>query len=372
MANGLTEPGVEVIQPGTGQPKDRPRHNRDQTYGERTGGHEPQQHKWLRPSIRDTAAEPVSGSQIKQDQANQARPDDERVAEPGIEQPRCAELNAQRGESSREDERQQIEPAEGAGSRARGHAANYSGRGALRKMTGKNEPGVWPLWQRLLVLAAIAVALAVPMLLWRDELSAVFANREQVVEEIRGAGAWGPVVLIVLVIGQTIVAPIPGQVINFVAGYIYGPWAGMLYSWLGMVAGIGIAMAIGRYAGRPVVERLIGSAVMEKMDQLAAGKGVAFFLLMFIIPGLPDDVLCFIVGMTALPLRLMWPLAAVARIPGLLAAVVLGAQAENIPLPVWIAFSGLGLVGLVMIWRYGDRVQSFLMHWLGERAEHRG
>lgn len=239
-------------------------------------------------------------------------------------------------------------------------------------MTGKNEGNGWPLWQRFLVLAIIGAALAVPMFLWRDELTAMFANREQVVEEIRGAGAWGPVVLIALVIGQTIVAPIPGQVINFVAGYVYGPWAGMLYSWLGMVLGIGIAMAIGRYAGRPVVEKLVGVSVMEKMDQLAAGKGIAFFLLMFIIPGLPDDVLCFIAGMTPIPLRIIWPLAALARIPGLLGAVLLGAQAENIPLPVWLAISALGLVGLVFIWRYGDRVQTFLMQWLGKRAEHRG
>jgi uncharacterized membrane protein YdjX (TVP38/TMEM64 family) len=239
-------------------------------------------------------------------------------------------------------------------------------------MKGKAEKKVWSIWQRLLVVALIAAALAIPMLLWRDQLMSLLANREQVVEEIRGAGAWGPVVIIGMVIAQTIVAPIPGQVINFVAGYIYGPWAGLLYSWLGMVAGIGIAMAIGRYAGRPVVERLITSAVMEKMDRLAAGKGIAFFLIMFLIPGLPDDVLCFIAGMTPIPLRIMWPLAAVARIPGLLVAVLLGARAEDIPLPVWIALSAAGLVGLVFIWRYGDRVQSLLMQWLGERAGHRG
>lgn len=237
-------------------------------------------------------------------------------------------------------------------------------------MRDKTESG-WPLYRRLLVLALIVVALAIPMLLWREPLTALLANREQVVEEIRGAGAWGPALIIAMVIAQTIVAPIPGQVINFVAGYIYGPWAGMLYSWLGMVAGIGIAMAIGRYAGRPVVEKLVSAPVMEKMDRLAAGKGMAFFLLMFLIPGLPDDVLCFIVGMTPLPLRIMWPLAAVARIPGLLAAVLLGAQAEHIPLPVWIAMSAAGLVGLVLIWRYGERAQTFMMRWLGKHAEDR-
>jgi uncharacterized membrane protein YdjX (TVP38/TMEM64 family) len=239
-------------------------------------------------------------------------------------------------------------------------------------MTDKTEVRTWPLWQRLLLLAALGAALAVPMLLWRDQLTAIFANREQVVEEIRGAGAWGPAVLIGLVVGQTVIAPIPGQVINFVAGYIYGFWLGLLYSWLGMVVGIGVAMLIGRYAGRPVVERLVSPRVLAKMDQLAAGKGILFFLLVFLIPGLPDDVLCFVVGMTRLPLKVVWPMASVARIPGLLAAVILGAGAEDIPLPVWIALSAAGLVGLVFIWRYGDRIQTLLVQLIGERAEHRG
>jgi uncharacterized membrane protein YdjX (TVP38/TMEM64 family) len=239
-------------------------------------------------------------------------------------------------------------------------------------MTGTTEDKVWPLWKRIFILAAIGIGLAVPMLVWRDELTAVFANRDQVVEEIRGAGLWGPAVLIALIVGQTIIAPIPGQVVNFVAGYIYGPWAGLLYSWIGMVIGIGIAMAIGRYAARPVVERLVSSAVLSKMDRLAAGKGIPFFVLMFIIPGLPDDVLCFVAGMTRLPLRILWPVAAVARAPGLLVATFLGASAEDIPLPVWIALSAVGLVGLVFIWHYGDRIQALLMQRIGERAEHRG
>jgi uncharacterized membrane protein YdjX (TVP38/TMEM64 family) len=239
-------------------------------------------------------------------------------------------------------------------------------------MTGDEQKRSWPVWQRVLVVVVIAAALALPMLLWRDRFVALFAVREQVVSEIRAAGMWGPVLIVAMIIAQTIVAPIPGQVINFVSGYVYGPWLGLLYSWVGMTLGIGIAMAIGRFAGRPVVERLITPAALEKMDRLARGKGMMFFLLVFLVPGLPDDVACFVVGMTPLPLRIMWPMAAIARLPGLIAAVLLGANADSIPLPVWIALSALGLVGLFVIWRYGDRIQSLLMQRIERRAEHRG
>ncbi len=104
------------------------------------------------------------------------------------------------------------------------------------------------------------------------------------------------------------------------------------------------------------------------MDRLATGKGLGFFFLFFLIPGLPDDVLCFVAGLTTLPLRVLLPMAAVARFPGLAAAVWLGASAEQIPWPVWIVLSVLGLVVLVLFWRYGDVWQAALMARIGGRG----
>ncbi len=233
----------------------------------------------------------------------------------------------------------------------------------------KREPQgkVWPLWLRLFVVAAVAVALAVPFLLWGNQMARVFADREQVAAEIRGAGAWGPAVIIALSVAQTVVAPIPGQMVNFVAGYVYGPWLGLLYSWLGLVLGAAVAMLMARYGGRPLIERLVSPGLLERINAAAAGKGLGFFFLFFLIPGLPDDLLCFIVGFTTLPLRIMLPMAAIARLPGLIGAVWLGAEAESIPPALWIVLSILGLVAVLLFWRYGDRFQELLLRGLGGR-----
>ena len=151
------------------------------------------------------------------------------------------------------------------------------------------------------------------------------------VAEIRTAGVWGRLLLIALVAAQTVVAPIPGQVVNFVAGYLYGLGAGLLYSWLGQVLGSALALALARFAGRPIVVRLVGAASLARLEHWAAGRGLSFFFLFFVIPGLPDDLLCFAGGLTRLPLRLLLLLSAVGRLPGLFAAVWLGAYAERLP-----------------------------------------
>lgn len=235
-------------------------------------------------------------------------------------------------------------------------------------MSGDSETAPWPLWLRIVLVAGFLAALVAPLVLWREPIGLAFANRERVVEEIRGAGAWGPLVLIGLAIGQTLVAPIPGQMINFVAGYLYGPWAGTAYSWIGLALGAGLAMLLARLAGRPLVERLVSAKSLGQMDRLAEGKGLWFFFLFFLIPGLPDDMLCFVGGLTTLPLRLLWPMAAIARVPGLVAAVWLGASADQIPWPVWAGLTVLGLVVLVIFWRYGDAWQAALIARIGGRG----
>lgn len=236
----------------------------------------------------------------------------------------------------------------------------------------KSQAKGWPLWLKLLLIAAVAAALATPFIFWRDELLRIFANREQVVAEIRLAGAWGPLVIIGLAVAQTVVAPIPGQAINFVSGYVYGPWLGLLYSWIGLVVGAAIAMLLARYAGRPIIERLAPAGMLDRIDRIAAGKGVGFFFLFFLIPGLPDDLLCFVVGLTTLPIRIMLPMAAIARLPGLVGAVWLGASAEQIPPAVWGVLSILGLAAAVLFWRYGERIQDVVLRRLGGRERESG
>lgn len=225
---------------------------------------------------------------------------------------------------------------------------------------------------RLLLLLVLVVVLLAPLLLWWDDILRIFAERERVIAEIQAAGAWGPVVLIALAIAQTVVAPIPGQMVNFVAGYIYGLGAGFLYSWLGMFLGTASAMGLARWAGRPVVDRLVSRALLDRLDRLAQERSLGFFFLFFLIPGLPDDLLCFAAGLTRLPLRILLPMAALARIPGLFGAVWLGAEAESLPWPVWVAFSLLGLVAALVVWRYGERLQEVLLRLAGSQRDDAG
>jgi len=218
----------------------------------------------------------------------------------------------------------------------------------------------WSVGLRVTVLVLVIIALVAPLILFREQIAA-FANRETIFAAVAWAGPWGPAILIGLIILQTIVAPIPGQALGLAAGYLYGFWGGLLYGWLGTVTGSVLAICIARFAGRPLVARLVRPEVLERLDRFAAGRGLLFFFLVFLIPGLPDDVLCFVAGLTRLPILALVALVAVARVPGIAAAIWLGASAERMSWQLWAVLGVLAAVVVLIAWRFGDRLEEKLL-----------
>ncbi len=149
------------------------------------------------------------------------------------------------------------------------------------------------------VLLALATA---ALLIWRRPVLSLFADRARVQEFVIRFGPWAPLAAIVLHVAQVLLAPIPGQVMDAVNGYLFGAAWGTFYSLIGMMAGSSLAMTLARRFGRPWAERLIKKETLERLDSYSRQRGALFFFLIFLFPFLPDDVACFLAGLTPLPL----------------------------------------------------------------------
>lgn len=196
---------------------------------------------------------------------------------------------------------------------------------------------------------------------WAEPLVAFFKDQEQVRAWLADFGALAPLISIGLNTAQVLLAPVPGQVIGLANGFLFGVFWGTVYSLAGVMLGSAIAMGLSRWLGRPVVERFVEPARLERWDALAARRGYPFLFLVFLLPLVPDDIICFAVGLSPLSIPYILTLAAIGRLPGLIVSNWVGANASSLS-PLGWALLGAGTLVLAgFLLRYRERVEASLL-----------
>jgi uncharacterized membrane protein YdjX (TVP38/TMEM64 family) len=177
-------------------------------------------------------------------------------------------------------------------------------------------------------------------------------------------GPWGMLALIGLQVAQTLIAPIPGQGLGIVSGYLYGPWLGTLINMTGTLIGSGIAIWLARRFGRPLVERWVPPKRLAHLDRLAKQRGPAFFFLIFLFPFLPDDAACFVAGLSPLPLGEMLLLVLLGRLPGVFIPNWLGSHATSLSPRQWVVIVLLMVPIGAAFWYWQDLIEGSLLKFL--------
>jgi uncharacterized membrane protein YdjX (TVP38/TMEM64 family) len=155
---------------------------------------------------------------------------------------------------------------------------------------------------------------------------------------ILGFGSAAPIVFLSLQVLQVLVAPIPGQATGFAGGYVFGWEWGTIYTMTGLTIGSFIVFILSRKLGRGFVEKFNGPEAMKEFEglflssegkvgeayQKSKASGVATFFLIMLLPALPDDLVCFIGGLTRIPIWQLMIATFLGRFPGMLVLSLVG------------------------------------------------
>jgi len=158
-------------------------------------------------------------------------------------------------------------------------------------------------------------------------------------------GPAGVIVFIGIQVLQVVVAAIPGEIVQIAGGYIYGTVPGTLYSLTGIVLGSVIVFFAARLLGYPVVKLLVSEKQLEKFSfMLNNSKSDAAMFILFLIPGIPKDILTYIAGLTPVrPLR-FFVIITIGRLPALLGSSYIGHNTQMGNYGVVIAVSAIAVV----------------------------
>lgn len=183
---------------------------------------------------------------------------------------------------------------------------------------------------RIGLLCVVAGALAWGITRYGAAAGHLVRDPERFRGYLNSYGSWGAWVFVAIQALQVIILPVPGEAVQVAGGFVYGTWWGAAYAVSGIVIGSTVGFFVGRWFGYPFLKLFVSAEGLKKVTALVnKPKAELIVMAMFLIPGIPKDILTYVAGLT--PLRPLHFLAAVAvaRFPGILLGCYIGAHVEE-------------------------------------------
>ena len=195
---------------------------------------------------------------------------------------------------------------------------------------------------------------------WLAEISYYVDNPS----ELRKLGEGSEWLFILIQVLQVVIAPIPGQAAAFAGGFIFGFWKGWALTTLGLVIGSLVAMSLARLLGISLVRKVVPESIIQRFDSVISDGGYMTFFMIFLLPALPDDAVCFLAGLTKLKLLPLSLVCLLGRAPGMAVLSLTGAGfADGLTLWVEILF-GVMMVLSVLLWLFWEIIESWVYDFL--------
>lgn len=169
---------------------------------------------------------------------------------------------------------------------------------------------------------------------------------------VQSMGFYGKLAYIGITAFQVVIALVPGEPVEFVAGYAFGPVWGTVLCIIGITLGSVIVFFLVRKFGVKLLEVFFKEEKIKSLKFLQNEKRMAlitFFL--FFLPGTPKDLLTYFVGLTRINFKVFLFIASIARIPSILSSTIAGGFAGDdkylyagIAYVATLLLSGVGLI----------------------------
>lgn len=210
--------------------------------------------------------------------------------------------------------------------------------------------GMGKLRRRIFWAICVLLLVAVLVLLLDPSFRSVFGHvfRLKTIDDVRGyvrsLGAWGPVVLIVLMILHSVTF-IPSEVITISDVIIFGPVWGVVYSWIGAMLGAYLAFFLAKAFGRPIVNRFVAQRLLARFDTFFERDGLKGIFILRLIPLVSFNALNYASGLTRMT---FWDFTWTTGLGILPSGILIGILYHSAVGQKYV-FVGLTVVGMAML-----------------------
>lgn len=130
------------------------------------------------------------------------------------------------------------------------------------------------------------------------------ADPEPIKEYILSFGSLSVIISFLLMVFQSLAAPLPAFLITFANAAIFGWLWGALLSWTSSMVGAAACYGIARLYGRDTVVKLTGKTALESVDEFFNKFGAKSIFIARLLPFMPFDIVSYAAGLTSMK---FWP-----------------------------------------------------------------
>lgn len=180
---------------------------------------------------------------------------------------------------------------------------------------------------------------------------------------IAGFGSLAVILFIFFQFSQVVFLPIPGSVSVAAGVLLFGEWQCCLYSFIGIVTGSIVAFVVGKLIGYRAVSWIVGKENLDKWLKKLKGKDYLILSLMFILPLFPDDILCFVAGLSSMTWGYFIIMIIVTRAVSIVTTVY---SIAFIPfntwwgILIWVTIVAAVIASFILVLKYSDKIDKFV------------
>jgi uncharacterized membrane protein YdjX (TVP38/TMEM64 family) len=187
-------------------------------------------------------------------------------------------------------------------------------------------------------------------------------DKEKIAALVLSMGSWGPVVFILVQAAQVLLVFIPVPV-EAVGGFLFGLPLGILYSTIGLGLGSMAAFSLGRWLEQHWLSGVVPPQQLRRFRMLMRRQGILTAFIIFLIPGAPKDLFCYLLGLTRMSWHYYLMVVTIARLPSTIMSALQGSQAQkgNYYLTVVLWVFSLGIATLS--YKYRENLYQWISRW---------
>lgn len=217
-----------------------------------------------------------------------------------------------------------------------------------------------------LVLMLLLIASILLILLYALKISGFWDKVDSpsdLREFIASAGSYAIVFFLVLQVLQVVILPIPGIVMIGAGTLLFGAFKGAVLSFIGIMLGSLFGFFVGKVLGYRGAKWLVGDG-LDKTLETMKGRDKIILTFMFLFPFFPDDILCFVSGLSSMTTKYFIIMISITRFISIF-FTSFSVSGHLIPyntwwgLAIWGVVFVLTIVASVYIYKNGDRVEKF-------------